>query len=58
MTSAQKLLKILELSNDAYNFIFIRQFLDQVDSENTELTRQFKKELDNLMRVLEKVVGS
>lgn len=57
MTSTQKLLKILELSNDAYNFTFIKQFLNQVDSEDTVMTRQFKKELDNIMRVIEKVVG-
>lgn len=60
MTSTQKLLKILEITNSegGLTFIRIRMFLEALDKEaeqGSELAATFQQELTNIMRVLEKV---
>lgn len=56
MTMTQKLLKLLELANDGYNFLHIRAMLEDIDREiqnGNPLAIQFSKEFDHVLGLCE-----
>lgn len=56
MTMTQKLIKLLELANDGYNFLQIRFVLEDIDIEiqnGNPLAIQFSKEFDHVLGLCE-----
>jgi type II secretory pathway component PulF len=56
MTMTEKLLKLLEIANDGYRFLQIRDILEDIDREiqkGNPLAIQFSKEFDHVLGLCE-----